>query len=130
MSRQRVFGEVLAGPERRRRWSEDQKREIVSESLQPGAVALTVARRHGISSGLLYTWRRKFAVDLMPSSPGFVRVAVIGEAPVPVRPRRGARQEPGSAIGIELPGGIRLHVERGVDAASLRLVLSVLGSVR
>ena len=33
-------------------------------------------------------------------------------------------------LGIELPGGIRLHVERGVDAASLRLVLSVLGSVR
>jgi transposase len=130
MSSDKVFGEVLAGPERRRRWSDDQKREIVSESLQPGAAALAVARRHGISSGLLYTWRRTFGAGLMPSSSGFVPVAVIGEPPVPEQRRHGTRPEPGGAIGIELPGGIRLHVERGVDAASLRLVLSVLGSVR
>jgi transposase len=130
MSSDKVFGEVLAGPERRRRWSDDQKREIVSESLQPGAAALAVARRHGISSGLLYTWRRKFGEAVMPSSTGFVPVAVIGEPPVLEQSRQGTRPETGGAIGIELPSGIRLHVERGVDAASLRLVLSVLGSVR
>jgi transposase-like protein len=39
MSSQKVFREVLAGPERRRQWSGDEKREIVSESLQPSAVA-------------------------------------------------------------------------------------------
>jgi transposase len=101
--------------------------------LQPGAVALAVARRHGISSGLLYTWRRKFGSELLASSASFVPVAVIGEpgdAPAPGRPRQGIHAEPGGAIGIELPGGIRLRVERGVDAASLRLVLAVLGSVR
>lgn len=130
MSSDKVFGEVLAGPERRRRWSDAQKREIVSESLQPGAAALAVARRHGISSGLLYTWRRKLGATVMAPSSGFVPVAVIGEQPSPEQPRQGTRAEPGGAIGIELPCGIRLHVERGVDAASLRLVLSVLGSVR
>ena len=129
MSSHSVLGEVLVGPERRRRWSADQKRAIVAESMEEGAVALAVARRHGISSGLLYTWRRKFGADLMPSA-SFVPVAVIGEPPVPAQPRRGARQERGGAISIELPGGIRLHVDRGVDASSLRLVLSVLGSVR
>jgi transposase len=30
--------EVITGPERRRRWSEDQKREIVAASFAPGAV--------------------------------------------------------------------------------------------
>lgn len=30
--------EVITGPERRRRWSEDQKRAIVAESFAPGAV--------------------------------------------------------------------------------------------
>ena len=129
MSSHKVLGEVLVGPERRRRWSADQKRAIVSESLEEGAVALAVARRHGISSGLLYTWRRKFGADLMPST-SFVPVTVVGEPPVPAQPGQASRQEPGSAIGIELPGGIRLQVERGVDAASLRLVLSVLGSLR
>ena len=130
MSIQKVFGEVLAGPERRRRWSADQKREIVSESLEEGAVALAVARRHGISSGLLYAWRRKFEAERMPSPTNFVPVSVADEPPIPAQPGQASRQEPGSAIGIELPGGIRLHVERGVDAASLRLVLSVLGSMR
>jgi hypothetical protein len=65
----------------------------------------------------------------MPST-SFVPVTVVGEPPVPAQPGQASRQEPGSAIGIELPGGIRLQVERGVDAASLRLVLSVLGSLR
>ena len=37
--------EVITGPERRRRWSEDQKRAIVAESLAPGAVISEVARR-------------------------------------------------------------------------------------
>ena len=129
MSSHKVLSEVLFGPERRRRWSADQKQAIVSESFEEGAVALAVARRHGISSGLLYTWRRKFGAALMPA-PSFVPVTVVGEPPVPAQPRQATRQEPGSAIGIELPGGIRLHVERGVDAASLRLVLSVLGSMR
>jgi transposase len=131
MSSHNTLGEVLAGPERWRRWSADQKREIVSESLQEGAVALSVARRQGISSGLLYTWRRKFAA----SSARFVPVAVMGEPSVPAQPRRGVQPEPGGVIGIELPGGVRLQVDRDVDAASLRLVLckrvlSVLESVR
>lgn len=33
-------GEVLSGPERRRRWTFEQKARIVAESLAPGASAL------------------------------------------------------------------------------------------
>src|ERR1700756_3617681 len=50
--------ELITRGERRRRWSVEQKREIVAESLEPGISPITVARRYGISSGLLYTWRR------------------------------------------------------------------------
>jgi transposase len=42
--------EVITGPERRRRWSEDQKRAIVAESFAPGAVVSEVARRADISA--------------------------------------------------------------------------------
>ena len=42
----------------RRRWSLEQKREIVAESLGPGLTPTEVARKHEISSGQLYTWRR------------------------------------------------------------------------
>lgn len=43
--------EVITGPERRRRWSAEQKRAIVAESLAPGAVVTEIARRAEIGSG-------------------------------------------------------------------------------
>ena len=43
---------------RRRAWSEDEKKRIVEETLQPGASVSTVARRHDINANLLFTWRR------------------------------------------------------------------------
>jgi len=47
--------EVITGREHRRRWTAEQKREIAAESLQPGLSPIMVARKYGISSGLLYT---------------------------------------------------------------------------
>ena len=51
--------EVITSREKRRRWSVEQKREIAAESLEPGASPITVARRHGIGTGQIYTWRRQ-----------------------------------------------------------------------
>ena len=51
--------EILPGPERRRRWSVDQKLAIVAEMERAGSSGSAVARRYGISTGLLYTWRRQ-----------------------------------------------------------------------
>jgi transposase-like protein len=47
--------EVACG-KRRRRWTAEQKRQIVAESLVPGASAAALARKHGISSGQFYAW--------------------------------------------------------------------------
>ena len=44
--------EVITGPERRRRWTEDQKRAIVAASLAPGAVVNEVARRAEVCPGV------------------------------------------------------------------------------
>jgi transposase len=62
--------EVITGPERRRRWTEDQKRAIVAESLAPGAVVNEVARRAEICPGQIYRWRR----ELQAAVSGFARV--------------------------------------------------------
>jgi len=51
--------EVLGGVERRRRWSRDEKMRIIEETLAPGAVVTEIARRHGIATSLLFTWRRR-----------------------------------------------------------------------
>jgi transposase len=49
--------EVITGPERRR-WSAEQKRAIVAESLAAGAVVTEIARRADICPGQIYRWRR------------------------------------------------------------------------
>jgi hypothetical protein len=46
-------GEILDGPERRRRWSEDEKAAILAELAKPGSKGAEVARRYGVSRGLL-----------------------------------------------------------------------------
>jgi transposase len=65
MRAREVRGEVLCGPERRRRWSLEEKLRILAQSVAPGSSATLVCRMHGhhmhgISSGPLYTWRRQF----------------------------------------------------------------------
>lgn len=51
--------ELITGPERRRRWSENDKARIVVESFSPGAIVSEVARRNGLSPQQLFAWRRE-----------------------------------------------------------------------
>lgn len=51
-------GELLTGPERRRRWSPAEKVAIVQETYEPGVTVSLVARRHGLSPAQLFAWRR------------------------------------------------------------------------
>ena len=78
---------MITRGERRRVWSVDQKREIAVASLEPGVSPITVARRHGISSGQLYMWRRQLPDGQLggPCQPPaqFARVAVLAEPAQP-----------------------------------------------
>ena len=79
--------EVITGRERRRRWTAEQKREIAAESLQSGVSPIMVARRYGVSSGLLYTWRQQLLCGALgavaDTKPRFVRVDVVAGHPQP-----------------------------------------------
>lgn len=112
--------------EGRRRWTDAQKRAIAQESLVPGASPTVVARRHGIGTGQLYTWRRACAVEL--SGPGFARVEVEGhDVPAPVRP---PPSPPGAGpmapIEIVLVDGTLLRLDPRLDIHALRRVLTAL----
>jgi transposase len=50
--------EVITSVQRRRRWSTEEKLEIVEESELSGLSVSAVARKHGVSPSLLFTWRR------------------------------------------------------------------------
>jgi transposase len=51
--------EVITSVQRRRRWSGAEKQRIVSEALEPGAVASAVAREAGIHVSQLFRWRQE-----------------------------------------------------------------------
>jgi transposase len=110
--------ETLTQPERRRRWTSEQKLALVAESLRPGASPTRVAPRYGISTGLLYTWRhlaRSGELTMLPVVPGttqFVPVEVVSEAPPEMN---GA-----GVMVIELPGERRVRVGCHVDSDALR----------
>jgi transposase len=68
--------EVLSGPERRRRWSAEEKQSIVAEAFAPGASVSEVARRRDVVASQIYRWRR----DHRMVRPGFAEVVVSAEA--------------------------------------------------
>ena len=49
---------VMTGPERRRRWRDEERFQILAEAFAPGACVADVARRWDVSTSLIYTWRR------------------------------------------------------------------------
>ena len=50
--------EVLSGPERRRRYSDEEKAALVDGTFRPGVCTADLVRRHGLHPQQLYTWRR------------------------------------------------------------------------
>ena len=52
--------EVIEGPQpgKRRRFTAEEKRLLVAEASEPGSSVSLVARRNGVSSSLLFRWRR------------------------------------------------------------------------
>ena len=131
--------EVITRGERRRVWTDAQKHDIVLESLEPGGSPIAVARRHGIGTGLLYTWRRQRVEGqlkaLLPTAPSFVPVAALPDdqavaagptSPQAVSSAAAIDGVPGW-IEIVLPDGVTVRVGAAVDEAALRRVLAALG---
>lgn len=116
--------EVLAGPERRRRWSWEEKARIVAESLAPDAVASAVARRYGLHPNQLYAWRKalRAAADEAATAGAapldFVPVVITDQASARAGRSRSRRRACGFGV---LPG-----VDRGLLADVLR-TLKALG---
>ena len=75
---------VFSGPERRRRWSEEERLRILSEAFSPGACVAEVARRHDVSTALVYTWRNKLRQSV--SEPDFAEAVVDDSAAALIAP--------------------------------------------
>jgi transposase len=132
--------EILVGPERRRRWSAEEKARVVAEAAVPGARIAEIARRYGVSRGLIYAWRGEAGGGLSGDGlaaalPDLVPVVVRDagdEAGPPAREKRracptGALNADG-VIEIVLPGDVRMTVRGRVEGRTLRAVLGALRS--
>jgi transposase len=126
MTARRPRIEVITGVERRRRWSWDQKWAIVEESLAPYASAAAIARRHGIGTGQLYTWRRQLLKRQLADAPRFARVEVAPESPRLTGPVASSGAGTAGTIEITFADGTSVRVNADVDEPALRRVLGVL----
>jgi transposase len=123
----------------RRRFGADEKLAIIRETLAPGASVGAVARRHGISPNLLYTWRKR---TLSGAMAGFVPVAVSDERPVlsvgeheaeasgiAVASGTSRRADGSELIEVALPNGWRVRIGNAAEAGALRRVFSALAAL-
>jgi len=113
-------GEVLDGPERRRRWSEDEKAAVLADLAKPGSRGAEVARRHGVSTGLMYTWRKEHRAAAR------VAAAEMPFAPVLLTGPAAAAADPGPQfIEIETKG-VRVRLPAGVAPATVAAAIKAL----
>lgn len=118
--------------ERRRRWSDEDKRRIVGEAQGPRGGVSAVAKRYGLYPSQIFSWRRALRDRaLRAEGAGAFAPVVIGEAAalassgVPAAVD-GAQVTACGRIEIVLGGGRRVVVGSDVDASALRRVLDVL----
>ena len=127
--------DIRVGVERRRRWGREDKLRIVRESLAPNVVVTEVARRHEVSTGLLYTWRKQALSGLLGS---FLPVRIVADAEASTLPAikeandsTGEETKPAvvrscGLIEVVWPNGIVVRVGADVDGRALCSVFAAL----
>jgi transposase len=108
------------GATQRRQYSEALKRQMVAETLAPGASVSVVARRHDVNSNQLFRWRRRLLPKAAVESGAMLPVAVTADEP---RPRRTDRE---GVIEIAFGCGARLRLRGEVSPEMLRQVIELL----
>lgn len=113
-----TYSAVVVGPERRRRFTEDQKLAILARAFAVGARVADVARQADVCTSVIYRWRRTYMTG--GGSEGFAP-AVVVDAP---RSRGDAGAEP--AMVVEFSGGVRVSIAASAPAALVTAALRAL----
>jgi transposase len=124
--------ELISGTSRRRRWSEEERARILTESFAPGANISAVARRHGVSGGLLHCWRKQARAlaseEASADTPRFIPIAIADERGCQrsgATTAKDSRSPPERMIEIETSGAL-VRVPIGADSKTLSIVLAAL----
>ena len=101
----------------RRRWTEEEKRQIVAQTRIPGMTVSQVARRYDVNTSLVFSWRRdpRLGGEGSPEA-SFVPVEVMAGA-------MSAGSGPETVVEVALRNGHRVSVRGELDVEALcRLV--------
>lgn len=114
--------EVMTGAERRRRWSDAEKRSILGEVGVRGATVAEVARRHDLTRQHIYQWRAELRNrgESLTQDMGFLPVEISAAVATPTLIPL--------AVEIVLSNGRRLRGIEGLSAAGLTQLIRVLES--
>jgi transposase-like protein len=124
---------------RRRRWSDQEKAQIVREVQRPGAILQEAAQRHGLHPSLLTRWRAQHRTVVKKAPLRQARLLPVRVEPqIRVEPQtrstprasrvddiRSRASKLGS-IEVEFSTGRRVHIQGMVDAQTLRTLLQEL----
>ncbi len=110
------YSTLIIGPERRRRWSEEQKQELLVQAFGPDGNVTETARRAEVHTSLLYRWRRASR-----TAPSFVPAVLVDT------PDQAPNRANGPVIVVELAEGVRVNV---LAAAPASLVAATLKALR
>lgn len=121
--------EIILG-QARRRWSEDEKRAPVAETLVEGETVCGVTRRHNISRSMLFCWRKQYGEALsrtaLASTPiSFASVAA-AEAELAAPPASPAPSAAIPLIELEFARGARLRISGSADPDLVAAVMKAL----
>jgi transposase len=116
------------GARRRRFWSSDEKRRMVSESFTPGASVSEVAQRYGVNANLLFTWRRQKARSAARggAEPFELLPVRVSDERAPAAPVEASARVLVGRMEIVLAAGERILVGADVDTAALVRVVKAL----
>ncbi len=113
-----TYSAVVMGPERRRRWTDDQKLAILSAAFAPGASVVDVARQADVCSGLIYRWRQIYLKQ--DGLYGFAPAVVVDA------PRGHGRPGADPATVVEFSGGARVSIASSAPTALVTAALRAL----
>jgi len=109
--------------------SKIERRQIVEETLRPGASVAVIARQHGVNANQVFHWRKQYReglLDARSTAPELLPVrlsAVITEDPAKHEPRMASVRS--GAIHIEV-GNARVRIEGAPDLDCVRAAIESL----
>ncbi len=102
----------------RRRWSLDEKRLIVAQTLVAGSSVSRVARRYDVNANMVFKWIRDPRFNVGCDEPDFLPV----EVSPGVMPSVCSRPDNRCRIKISLANGHRLEIDGGFDTEAIILL--------